>query len=651
MGRYFIFFLWSAGWLFNGSSVAAQNIQPYFFGQNAWMPDTIGIAAACASPPCYLNGKLHKQWGNITGSGARSVRFGGIAADRNRPTNFQYIKMIDSIRAKGMEPVIQVPFDGGVYTAAQAAAIVQHVNITKQRNVKYWIIGNEPDLAYSYNTASQVAVYFKSFASAMKAVDPTILTIGPECAWYNSSIINGLTTPGGAYDITGRDSAGRFYIDIVSFHTYPFNGSQTRDQVITKITQPGGFAANLATLNTRLANCNAFHNRSGPAALTAAVTEANINWQNNSLDNLNGVGVNSFIGGQFIAEMFGAGMKHGLSMMNIWSVVEGNSVALNIGYIDPASFKKKPVYYHYKMAAENFSGVYADGVSTFTNVKAFGSRSAQQINVMIMNQDAVNNHSYTVRLNTAAIGGTMALKININASVAVSYTDNIDSQSTQVLTFDVYGNLLKKQVYGLSTHAQSNLRPSLILMAGALPVSLSEFAASREGSGVVLRWTTQSERNNAGFIVQKSVDGYQFNDINFIEGVGTSSSERRYETTDDAPGEGTVYYRLAQVDFSGEQEYSQIVAVQAGVTQLADITVYPNPSYDGQFTVTLSSLADRAFELVITDMYGRKVHSAVTGTDDDGNARIPVNSQLSPGIYLIHIHSEHQLQTEKIIIK
>src|SRR4051812_46490263 len=83
-------------------NMQAQNISSHFFGQNAWMPDTIGNVV--------YNGKLHQQWGNIKNSNASIIRFGGIGADKNMPTNFQYIKMIDSIRANGMEPTIQVPF-------------------------------------------------------------------------------------------------------------------------------------------------------------------------------------------------------------------------------------------------------------------------------------------------------------------------------------------------------------------------------------------------------------------------------------------------------------------------------------------------------------------------------------------------------------
>src|SRR5436190_13794163 len=210
----------------------AQTIPTNFFGQNAWMPDSVGNVK--------YYGKLRQNWGKIRDSKAAIVRFGGIAPDNHMPTNFQYIQMIDSIRAKGMEPILQVPFHRGAYTAQQAAAIVQYVNVTKGKNVLYWIIGNEPDLDYAYTSASQVAAYFKPFASAMKAVDPGIKIIGPECAWYNTGIINGLTTPGGPDDITGKDAAGRYYVDIISFHYYGFNGTQSRNDVMTKLYQTNG---------------------------------------------------------------------------------------------------------------------------------------------------------------------------------------------------------------------------------------------------------------------------------------------------------------------------------------------------------------------------------------------------------------------------
>ncbi len=178
-----------------------------------------------------------------------------------------------------------------------------------KRKIKYWVIGNEPDHAYQYTNASQVSVYLKAYASAMKAVDPTIVTIGPETAWYNANILNGLTTPGGPDDVTGKDTSGRYYLDIISFHVYPFGGKQTRNEVISKLTAAGSYESNITSLSSRLKTCNSYHGRTGNSVLKIAVTEANIGYLNPSTDDLTGLGGNSFIGGQFWIEMMGIAMK------------------------------------------------------------------------------------------------------------------------------------------------------------------------------------------------------------------------------------------------------------------------------------------------------------------------------------------------------
>ena len=499
---------------FSMKSGNAQVISDHFFGENAWMPDTVGNAQACIEPPCILYGKLHKQWSNIKSSGTSIVRFGGIAPDKNMPTNYQYIKMIDSIRAKGMEPIMQVPFCNNRYTAQQAADIVKFVNITKGKNIKYWIIGNEPDLGYSDTTSAQIANYIRPFSSAMKAIDPSILIVGPECAWYNQTIINGLTTPGGADDITGKDAAGHYYLDIISFHTYPFNGSQVRADVVSKLMAANSLNDNLISLNSRVANCNTYHNRTGAASLKTAITEANINWQNSSTDNLNGVGSNSFIGGQFVTEMMGIGMKNGLDFINMWSVIEGNTTASNIGIIDATNNNKKPLFYHFKLVADNFKGNYLGGISNQTNIKSFGSQNAQQVSVIILNEDLTNNFNYTVRLDNSAIAGTSGLKININGGLAKEYTDVISNQSSVLLRFDALGNIIDKTEYKLSGNADANLPPTVTTITTApvatiTPASTTTFCA---GSSVVLNANT-----DAGYTYQWKKDN------NLITGATATS--------------------------------------------------------------------------------------------------------------------------------
>jgi hypothetical protein len=431
--------------------LSAQTISPHFFGQNAWMPDTIGNQV--------YNGKLHQSWQKVRESKATLIRYGGTSVDKHMPTDYQYIRIIDSVRANGMEPMIEVPFNDHMYTAQQAAAIVNYINVVKGKNIKYWVIANEPNLGYSYTSSSQVAAYIRPFATAMKNVDPTIKIVGPELAWFDQGIITGLTTPNGPDDITGADQNGHYYIDYFTFHTYPFNGSQTRQQVVSKLAQPNGLQDNLTYLNTRIAASNTAHNRGGNNAIKVGITEANISWQNTPNDDVYGAGNNGFLCGQFVCEMMGMAMKNSVDMFNVWSVVEG-STTTNIGYLNPSNGMRKPLFYHFQMMAENFAGTYANCTTNQANVKAYGCKNGQNIVVMVMNEELSTNYNFTLRFNTATVTGSNPLKINVNAGVANEFNASIAPQTTVVYIFNGAGTIIRKGEYSLNNHAVSDLPPT-----------------------------------------------------------------------------------------------------------------------------------------------------------------------------------------------
>ncbi|HYK03820.1 MAG TPA: fibronectin type III domain-containing protein [Thermoanaerobaculia bacterium] len=448
------------------SPSAVTAISPHFFGINAWMPYQIGAHV--------YYGSLGSHWTNVQNSGAKIMRYGGNGVDHHADpmwsnsttsTLAQYLALVDNMKNRGIEPVLQVPVYGSTYSTTDAEDIVRYVNITHARGVKYWSIGNEPDLAsgaYNYTTAAQVAAYIKPFASAMKAIDPTIKIIGPETAWYNTTIINGLTTCGGASDITGTDANGRYYVDIISFHHYNgFNGSQTRDQVIDSLTQSGGYSDDLVALKARIDTCNSYWGRTGTNALKMAVTEANVNYSNTSTDSPSGTGAESFIGGQWWAEFMGVSMNRGVDFVTFWSTIEGSTTNGNeLGFIG-ADGTLKPSYYHFEMLAENFRGNAIAATDTQAKVKTFASKATDQTAVLILNQDNVNSYNYTVRLDENPASGTNVLKVNVAAGFALETTGTIATESTILLVFNSNGGLSKKIEYKHFGHANSGLAPAV----------------------------------------------------------------------------------------------------------------------------------------------------------------------------------------------
>ncbi|MBO2012274.1 carbohydrate-binding protein [Hymenobacter negativus] len=433
-----------------------QAISPYLTGQNAWLPTALGTQV--------FNGQLDRLWPMVKQSKVQMIRIGGNGVNSNLVTNAQYIALIDSVRRIGAEPMVQVSEGRGRFTAAQAAQVVQHVNITMGRNVKYWIIGNEPDLnnATQSNPVSVAGVetYIKAFASAMKAVDPTILTVGPENASYNSYFP---ALVGGANDITGTDANGRYYIDIISFHTYPFAGTQTRAQVTSGTTN---LTNNVVSLLGLMANANTLHNRTGANALRWALTEFNVDYANPTANTVEGVGVHSFLNGQFWAEIFGVGMKYEGVSMQAWSIHEGSGArgAGDLGYLDgatAATVKPRSAFWHEMLVSENLHGTNLNATDNQTLVKELCSTDNGTTAVMVLNESDVTDYDFTVQLNGNTVPGAAALKINVPAGINAAYNDKIYAQSTLVLLFNAQGALTRKIVYSLQ-HAQQTLPPTYL---------------------------------------------------------------------------------------------------------------------------------------------------------------------------------------------
>lgn len=109
-----------------------------------------------------------------------------------------------------------------------------------------------------------------------------------------------------------------------------------------------------------------------------------------------------------------------------------------------------------------------------------------------------------------------------------------------------------------------------------LPVELIEFRAElEENNRVKLNWSTASEINNNYFMVQRSSNAIDFEDVGRVEGSFNSNTILEYELWDDIPLPGTSYYRLKQVDIDGSVTYSSLKSVELTLGK-----IYPNPVTD-----------------------------------------------------------------------
>jgi CSLREA domain-containing protein len=114
------------------------------------------------------------------------------------------------------------------------------------------------------------------------------------------------------------------------------------------------------------------------------------------------------------------------------------------------------------------------------------------------------------------------------------------------------------------------------VVAGAVPITLTYFKATLKSKGVLLSWETSQEYNNHFFEILHSVDGLTFSSVGQINGAGTSSIKHEYNFMHDINITGNHFYKLAQVDFDGKQQYSGVERVYI-TAHAGDIVLFPNP--------------------------------------------------------------------------
>jgi hypothetical protein len=84
-----------------------------------------------------------------------------------------------------------------------------------------------------------------------------------------------------------------------------------------------------------------------------------------------------------------------------------------------------------------------------------------------------------------------------------------------------------------------------------LPIELLEFTGTCIANGVQLNWVTATEINNDYFLIEKSNDGYDWEQIAKIKGLVNSYTATKYIHIDYTTQNNLTYYRMSQVDLSG----------------------------------------------------------------------------------------------------
>ena len=273
-------------------------------------------------------------------AGVTVIRFpGGAWGDRNDIRPLQIDQFAALLQQMGAVGSLSVRLRDG--TPAQAAELVRYTNLEQQYGVRYWSIGNEPSLfadevallGETYDT-ERYNTDWRAIAEAMRAVDPSIVLLGPELHQFSA---NASQNP---KDAAGRDWMTQFLrangdlVDVISVHRYPYG--QTNATIPDLRANSREWDATIAYLRALI------HTETG-RDLPIAVTEINSHW---TMATRGEATPDSHYNAIWLADVLGRMIRNDVFMVNHWLLASEGGQGGH-GLLDTS--KVRPSYYVYQM--------------------------------------------------------------------------------------------------------------------------------------------------------------------------------------------------------------------------------------------------------------------------------------------------------------
>ncbi len=316
-----------------------------------------------------------------------------------------------------------------------------------------------------------------------------------------------------------------------------------------------------------------------------------------------------------------------------------------------------------------------DLVLTVNSVGNIGSVSVQLVDQTLNSLPNAYNRYYVISTDQ---GGSAS---GYNVNVRQYYSDGTNGSSNEV---PAYGGDLDPQAWiegigglyfgpyqsssntsenwtqynGVTGNLEANWFVSDATEETALPVELASYGLENFDDGVSVNWTTATETDNLGFILERSTmpdSGFtqvaSYLSSSALKGQGTVSVETKYEYVDYTSlmaGE-TYYYRLSDVDISGTRH----VLETKSITRPLDYNLYqnyPNP-FNPTTAIQFSLQKSGKTVLAVYDILGRKVATLLNQEMKSGAHVVNWNARnFASGIYFYRLQSGSFTQVKKMML-
>ena len=233
--------------------------------------------------------------------------------------------------------------------------------------------------------------------------------------------------------------------------------------------------------------------------------------------------------------------------------------------------------------------------------------------------------------------GILPVKIDSAIGSSLTFTDNnLANNATGYYYIDI-------------TNGSSRIVTSPIWYTrndnfGVLPVKLSSFLVQKTDNAVKISWSTEQEINSSYFVVERSADGRNWNNIATVNAAGNSSIRMDYSIYDNAPMKGINYYRLKLVDKDAKYDYS-VTRTALFSTKYA-VEVAPNPAKD-VVNIYLAKTNNQPATIQLLNAAGKIVYTAKSA-----QSHVQINTTgFSKGLYFVKVIAADDVTTIRVLVQ
>lgn len=120
--------------------------------------------------------------------------------------------------------------------------------------------------------------------------------------------------------------------------------------------------------------------------------------------------------------------------------------------------------------------------------------------------------------------------------------------------------------------------------------------------GNLLEWSTAVESNSDIFVVEKSLDGIDYENVGVIEAAGESLDVKGYRFLDINSGTSKSYYRLRQLDEDGTGSISETVMIKRKMQNQMAVVNMSNTSTNDKFVCNIDAKEEGNLEFALLNL-------------------------------------------------